>query len=71
MRMQATIRDFRTHLGTIREQQGISQQELSRYSGLELSYIQEIENGDVVPELVVLLTIADTLDIDVKGWFDY
>jgi transcriptional regulator with XRE-family HTH domain len=71
MRLQASIQDFRTHLGIFREQKGISQQELSKYSGLEVSYIQEIENGEAVPELVVLLTIADTLEIDVKGWFDY
>jgi transcriptional regulator with XRE-family HTH domain len=71
MRLQATIQDFRSHLGVFREQKGFSQQDLSRYSGLEVTYIQEIENGEAVPELIVLLTIADTLEIDVKGWFDY
>ena len=71
MRPQTTIQDFRTHLGIFREERGISQQELSRYSGLEVSYIQELENGETVPELVILLTIADTLEIDVKGWLDY
>jgi transcriptional regulator with XRE-family HTH domain len=71
MRVETTIKDFKDHLGMIREQKGISQQELSRYSGLELSYIQEIEKGYADPELVVLLTIADTLEIDVKHWFDY
>jgi transcriptional regulator with XRE-family HTH domain len=71
MRVQATIRDFRSKLTSIREQKGFSQLELSKYSGLDLSYIQAIENGNADPELVVLLTIADTLEIDVKHWFDY
>jgi transcriptional regulator with XRE-family HTH domain len=71
MKTATTIKNFKDHLGMIREQKGISQQELSRYSGLDLSYIQEIEKGHTEPELVVLLTIADSLEIDVKHWFDY
>jgi transcriptional regulator with XRE-family HTH domain len=71
MRVQTTIKDFRSHLGSFREQKGFTQLQLSKYSGLDLSYIQAIENGHADPELVVLLTIADTLEIDVKDWFDY
>lgn len=71
MTVQATIRDFRNHLGIIREKKGLSQIQLSKYSGLELSYIQAIENGHAEPELVILLTIADTLEVEVKDCSDY
>jgi transcriptional regulator with XRE-family HTH domain len=67
----ARINDFRTQLGIIRENKGLTQSQLSKYSGLDLSYIQEIESGTADPELVVLLTLADTLEIEVKGLFDY
>ena len=67
----ARIQDFRNHLGMIRENKGLTQSQLSKYSGLDLTYIQEIENGTAEPELVVLLTLADTLEIEVKGMFDY
>jgi transcriptional regulator with XRE-family HTH domain len=65
------IQDLRTSLTLIREQKGLSQYQLSKYSGLELHYIQEIENGTIDPELVVILTLANTLEIEVKDLFDY
>jgi transcriptional regulator with XRE-family HTH domain len=69
MKAQTTLKDFRAHLGMIREQKGYSQSELSRYSGLDLTHIQAIESGQAEAELVVLLTLADTLEIEVKNWF--
>jgi transcriptional regulator with XRE-family HTH domain len=68
---QTKINDIRTSLGIIREKKGLTQSQLSKYSGLDLQYIQEIENGTIDPELVTILTIANTLEIDVKGLFDY
>jgi transcriptional regulator with XRE-family HTH domain len=65
--VQATIKDFRTHLGLIREKKGITQSELSRYTGLTLSDIQAIENGNDEPELDTLIALADTLEVDLKG----
>jgi transcriptional regulator with XRE-family HTH domain len=67
----ARINDFRTQLSIIRENKGMTQSQLSRYSGLDLTYIQEIESGTADPELVVLLTLADTLEVEVKGLFDF
>jgi transcriptional regulator with XRE-family HTH domain len=65
--VQATIKDFRTHLGMIRENKGITQSELSRYSGLTLTHIQAIEEGNDEPELETLITLADTLEVEIKG----
>ena len=67
----ARILDLRTQLAIIREKKGYSQSQLSKYSGLDLTTIQDIETGKTEPELVVLLTIADTLEVDVKDLFDY
>ena len=65
--VQTTIKDFRTQLGVIREKKGISQTDLSRYTGLTLSYIQAIESGADEPELETLIALADTLEIEIKG----
>lgn len=62
-----SIKDFRTHLGIIREKKGMTQSQLSKYSGMDLSYIQAIENGNDEIELEVLITIADALEIEIKG----
>ena len=67
----ARILDLRTQLAIIREKKGYTQSQLSKYSGLDLTTIQDIETGKTEPELVVLLTIADTLEVDVKDLFDY
>jgi putative transcriptional regulator len=66
-----TIQDFKAHLSLIREQKGFSQSQLSRYSGLDLKTIQEIETGKTEPELVVVLTLADTLEVSIKDLLDY
>ena len=65
--VQTTIKDFRAHLGVIREKKGISQTDLSRYTGLTLSYIQAIESGADEPELDTLIALADTLEVEIKG----
>lgn len=64
---QTSIKDFRSHLGMIREKKGITQSELSRYTGLTLSYIQAIEDGNDEPELETLIALADTLEVEIKG----
>jgi transcriptional regulator with XRE-family HTH domain len=61
------IQDFRYHLADMRESKGYSQSQLSQYSGLDLDYIQEIESGSADLELSVLITLAETLEIDIKG----
>lgn len=65
------LQDFKTRLGMIREKKGLSQSQLSKYSGLDLNYLQGIESGAIDPELVVLVTLADTLEIDVRGMPDF
>jgi transcriptional regulator with XRE-family HTH domain len=65
--IQTSIKDFRTHLGMIREKKGITQSELSRYTGLTVSHIQALENGNDEPELEILITLADSLEVEIKG----
>jgi transcriptional regulator with XRE-family HTH domain len=64
---QTSIKDFKTHLISFREQKGFTQSEMSKYAGLDLNAYQSIENGLDEPELEVLLVIADTLEIELRG----
>lgn len=68
---EASLADFRKCLGQLRERKGLTQLQLSRYSGLDLLYIQQIESGSIDPELVTILTIADILDVGIKDLLDY
>lgn len=49
-----------------REEQGVNQTELSRSTGFSLSYICEIEQGNVFPSVSALSKIASVMGINVK-----
>ena len=51
-------------LRALREEQGISQAELSRRTGLSRSGIRHMEDGDVTPTLLFLLRVANELEVD-------
>jgi transcriptional regulator with XRE-family HTH domain len=67
IQLQTSIKDFKEQLGAFREKKGFTQSEVSKYTGLDLSFYQSIENGHDEPELDVLLTIADTLEVELRG----
>ncbi len=49
----------------LRKEKGFSLRELARRSNLSAGLISKIENYRTIPSLPVLLTIADTLEVDV------
>jgi transcriptional regulator with XRE-family HTH domain len=67
IQLQTSIKDFKTHLVSFRERKGLTQSEMSKYAGVDLSYYQSIESGIDEPELDVLLAIADTLEVEIRG----
>ena len=67
IQLQTSIKDFKTHLVSLREQKGLTQSEMSKYAGLDLPAYQSIESGLDEPELDVLLAIADTLEVEIRG----
>jgi transcriptional regulator with XRE-family HTH domain len=67
IQLQTSIKDFKTHLVSFRERKGLSQSEMSKYAGLDLNVYQSIESGLDEPELDVLLAIADTLEVEIRG----
>ncbi len=52
-----------TKIKELREQNGLSQEELSETSGISLRTIQRIENGESVPRGSTLKTIATSLNV--------
>ena len=52
-------------LRALREEQGISQAELSRRTGLSRSGIRHMEDGDVTPTLQFLLRVGKELDVNI------
>ncbi|QNM98193.1 helix-turn-helix domain-containing protein [Chitinimonas koreensis] len=58
-------RDISHNLRRLRRDAGLSQEELSLQAGLDRSYVSRIERAVVNPSLMVLATLASTLNRDV------
>lgn len=53
----------------LRKKQGLSQDELSIKSGLEIKYVNKIENFKIVITIVTLDKIIQALDVDYDSFF--
>lgn len=48
-----------------RTEKGMSQQELADISNIAKSTVQRIENGELNPTILMLITISDALEVEV------
>ncbi len=55
---------------TLRENAGISQEELGHLSGLHRTYVGAIERGERNPSVLSLKKIADALSVNLGELFD-
>lgn len=49
----------------------LTQEELSKLSGISASYIGDLERGEKEPTISVLCRIAEALKVDIKDLFTY
>lgn len=62
---------LKIYIREIREKQDLSQEKLSKLSGVSSSHIGYIENGEREPTISVLCKIAKALKVDIKDLFKY
>lgn len=62
---------LKIYIREIREKQCLSQEKLSRLSGVSSSHIGYIENGEREPTISVLCKIAKALKVDIKDLFKF
>ncbi|MBS3764920.1 helix-turn-helix transcriptional regulator [Candidatus Bipolaricaulota bacterium] len=68
----STIRKrFAARLKELREERGISRQELCRKAGFHRTYIGKIERGEKSPSLEAIEIIAEELDVSIVKLFDF
>lgn len=60
-------RNLKTAFGSVlkelREEQGLSQQELADYAEIDRTYVSELERGKYYPSLNVVYKIAEVLNV--------
>ena len=62
---------LKIYIREIREKQCLSQEKLSKLSGVSSSHIGYIENGEREPTISVLCKIAKALNVDINDLFKY
>ena len=67
--MQSLVEHFGLAVRQLREQHGWSQEQLAALSGLNRSYVGEIERGRVIASIVTVHKLATALQTDAAGLF--
>ncbi len=62
---------FGNKVRKLREQRKMSQLELAQKAGLDLTTINEVENGNRDPMLKTIWRISNALDIKISQLFDF
>lgn len=55
----------------IREEKGLSQEQLARISGVSASHIGYIENGEREPTISILCKLAKALNVSLDELYEY
>lgn len=69
--MATITKRFGSRVKRLREQRKISQLVLAQKAGLDLTTINEIENGNREPMLKTIWKIANALDVKIPQLFDF
>ena len=62
---------FGKRLRQLREQRGLTQEQLSNMLDIEWQHISRLENGKNLPSCNILISIAQVFDIDIRKLTDY
>lgn len=65
------VREFRTRLKEIRKSKNITQQSLAEKSGLDLSYIGNLELGRYAPSIYIVWKISKILGVPTSELVDF
>jgi transcriptional regulator with XRE-family HTH domain len=70
-RSEKILIHFGKHLKKLRQQRGITQEDLAYSSGISLSQIARIETGKINPTLCTLIEIAKNLKVSKQEFFNF
>jgi len=71
MKNEAGIKAFATHFRVLREQAGLSQQDLADVAGVSKLTVQRIENAKFSVTLDTLISVSTALDIPLKKLVEF
>lgn len=69
--MENLLQKFGLHLASIRQEKGLSQEQLAEMSGLHRTYISSLERGKRNPTIVTLSALSNALNISLSELIDF
>ena len=69
--MDAFISAFGRHLRALRQQRGLSQEEVAERAGVHVTYLSGVERGHRNPSLKIVRRIALGLGLEVRELFGF
>ncbi|MBN1877912.1 MAG: helix-turn-helix transcriptional regulator [Anaerolineae bacterium] len=69
--MSELRRQFARRLKELRQQKGMTQEELAQATGLSISFIRSIEQAIYAPSFESLEIISRAFNVDVKEMFEF
>ncbi|OGM26563.1 hypothetical protein A2627_00885 [Candidatus Woesebacteria bacterium RIFCSPHIGHO2_01_FULL_39_28] len=69
--MATITQRFGSRVRRLREQRKVSQQSVASKANLDLTTVNEIENGNREPMLRTIWKLANALEVKVKDLFDF
>lgn len=57
------------NISKIRRERGMTSERLAYENDISKGYLSNIENGNRLPSLIMLLRLSDAMDVDVKEFF--
>jgi transcriptional regulator with XRE-family HTH domain len=70
MSREEILKAFSIHLRYLRNEKGMSQQQLANEADISKRAIQKIENGMQNPSLTILFALSEALDISICSLID-
>jgi transcriptional regulator with XRE-family HTH domain len=68
--MNAPVAQFSAVLRQLREERGLSQEQLAERADLNRSYLGEVERGHAIPSLITLSKLAGALEIRLSSFIE-
>ena len=62
---------FAKRLKELREQKGLTQEDLAKASGLSISFIRAVEQSVNAPSFETIEALASALQVKVKSFFEF
>ena len=68
--MKSLAKQLGKRISAVRREKGMTSEKLAYGAGISKGYLSDVENGNKLPSLTVLATLADVLGVRLRKFFE-